>query len=433
MNSYSSTEHHPIDAEELMAYLDGELPADRAAAALAHLERCLECKALAADLRKISQQLLAWEIESRELALGKDVIAALEAATPEEDRSEPRKASGGRAHRRDGWMIRRWYWVGAFATVCLLAGLSTTVFRTVRMADMAERPNVSAYLLPSQEAKQEGGLALPAAPASTPVNGRQLDRLQQFAKLQNPPPVKFKNDTDGIPHAPMIARTAALTLTTKDFDTARARLEEILKRHGGYIGDLSVNTPSGSARGFTSSLRVPADQLEAALAELRRLGRVESESQNGEEVTSQYVDLEARLSNSRNTEERLTALLRDRTGKLSDVLAVENELSRVRGEIESMQAERKTLLHRVDFATINATVREDFQAQLQVVPVSTWTQLRNAAVDGYRTMIDGLIGAVLFVFSYAPSLLLWCAILFFPARAIWKRFSRAKFMSREII
>src|SRR5262249_55176019 len=114
----------------------------------------------------------------------------------------------------------------------------------------------------------------------------------------------------------MIARTAGLTLTTKDFDTARARLEEILKRHGGYIGDLNVNTSSGSARNFSATLRVPSDQLDAALADLRKLGRVETESQNGEEVTSQYVDLEARLTNARNTEERLTALLRDRTGKL---------------------------------------------------------------------------------------------------------------------
>ncbi len=105
----------------------------------------------------------------------------------------------------------------------------------------------------------------------------------------------------------------------------------------------------------------------------RQLGRVESESQGGQEVTSEYVDLEARLANSRNTEQRLTDLLRERTGKLSDVLAVETEISRVRGEIERMEAQRKNLANQVDYAIINATVNEVYKAELQVMPVSTWT------------------------------------------------------------
>ena len=108
-------------------------------------------------------------------------------------------------------------------------------------------------------------------------------------------------------------------------------------------------------------------------------------------MTSQYVDLNARLSNSRNTEKRLTDLLRQRTGELAYVLQVELEIDRVRGEIEQMEAERKNLAHQVNFATISATVTEDYQAQLQIVPLSTSTRFRNAAVSGYRTMADGVV------------------------------------------
>ena len=224
----------------------------------------------------------------------------------------------------------------------------------------------------------------------------------------------------------MIIRTASLTLTAKNFDDSRAHLDEILRRHRGYIGDLNVSSPTGSGRSFTATLRIPTDQLDSALADLKQLGRVETESQKGEDVTSQYVDLEARLANSRHTEDRLTTLLRDRTGKLSDVLAVEEEISRVRGEIEQMEAERKTLSSQIQFATITATVNENYQAQLQVVPVSTATQMRNAAVEGYRTMVDGVVGVILFLFSYAPTLILWGLILFFPLRAIWKRVVRPR-------
>jgi len=298
-----------------------------------------------------------------------------------------------------------------------------------------------------------------------PVNGRIYDRLQQFSKLQQAPEVQAPPmDSNGLPqgtgvHAqrsisvdgrpptnsaspvraeilmagdsvvpppggPMIVRTAGVTLTTRDFDQARAGLDDILRRHRGYVGELNVNTPAGVGRTLTATLRVPADQLDATLAELRKLGRVEAESQSGQEVTAQYVDLEARLLNGRNTERRLIDVLQQRTGKLADVLAVETELSRVRGEIESMESQGKSLAKQVDFATLNATVNEDYKAQLQVVPPSTSTQFRNAAVDGYRSMVDGIVGVAVFLFSYGPSLLLWCAVLFFPVRFFWRKFRR---------
>jgi len=198
-------------------------------------------------------------------------------------------------------------------------------------------------------------------------------------------------------------------------------MESLLKRHRGYVAELKVAGGAGSGRTLTATLRIPADQLDATLIELKTLGRVQSESQNGEEVTSQYVDLEARLANARNTERRLTDLLKERTGKLSDVLAVENEHARVRGEIEQMEAERKTMSNQVSFATLNATITEDYKAQLQVVPPSTSTRLSNAAVDGYKSLVDGVVGVALFLLENGPSLLFWFAILFFPARLVWKR------------
>jgi hypothetical protein len=183
-----------------------------------------------------------------------------------------------------------------------------------------------------------------------------------------------------------------------------------------------VSAPSDAGRSLTATLRIPAQQLDAAMAELKKLGRVEDESQGGEEVTQQYVDLEARLANGIHTEQRLTEILRTRTGKLQDVLKVELEIDRVRGEIEQMQAEKKELSKRVAFATLNTTVKEEYFARLQPTPPSTGSRFRNAAVDGYNTVVEGLIDVGLFLLSAGPSLLLWAAILFFPARWAWKKF-----------
>jgi hypothetical protein len=223
------------------------------------------------------------------------------------------------------------------------------------------------------------------------------------------------------PPGPMIVRTASLSLITKDFEKSRAAMEDTLKRHGGYIGQLTVSAPGESGRTLTATLRVPSGQLDAALAELKKLGRVAAEVQNGEEVTQQYVDLEARLTNAKNSEQRLTDILRNRTGKLADVLEVEQAIEEVRGNIEQMEAERKNLAKQVDFATLNTTLTEEYEDHLHAVPESTFTRIWNAAVDGYKTVSESVLNVVLFLFSYGPVLLLWGAVLFFPLRAVWRR------------
>jgi len=423
---------HPIEAEELMAYLDGELTANRAAAAATHLGVCAECQGLVAELRSVSQDLKAWKVEVEEAA----TPAAIEAALAE---NQPQQRNVLPARR--GWresLGRRWWavaWAGAVAAV-LLISFNMVRFRgfsapsphgenVVLDSAVVNKPVESARLLPPAPP--------PPPPASLPVNGRQFDRLETFAKLQAAPPTKFRSwmeDQSAQEHGlaangPMIIRTAEVSLITKEFDKARTNLEAILNRHRGYLGQLQAGGNTGSGRTLTATLRVPADQLDATLNEVKTLGRVVSESQSGEDVTSQYVDLQARLDNARNTESRLTDLLRNRTGKLSDVLAAERELDRVRGEIEQMEAERKSMASQVGYATLNAAIAEDYQAQLQVVPPSTSTRLGNAAVEGYRSMVDGVVSLILFLLSSGPSLLLWGTILFFPARMVWKRLRRS--------
>jgi len=187
---------------------------------------------------------------------------------------------------------------------------------------------------------------------------------------------------------------------------------------------LNVYAPAGAGRNLDATLRVPADQLAPTMAEIKRLGHVEMESQGGEEITSPYIDLDAHLTNSRNMEQRLTDLLRQRTGRLADVLSVEVELGRVRGEIERMEAEKKSLLNRVDFATLNATVREDSQALIPLGPFSAFPRFRNAALEGYRSTVESVVTMIAFLLSYGPVILLWAAILFFPARLIYRRVRR---------
>jgi hypothetical protein len=411
---------HPVEPEELMAYLDGELKADRATATAAHLGECTECQKVVADLRSVSQNLKAWKVET------KSVTPPAIATALAEKRPESRTISPARRSWRE-LLSQRWptvAWAGGMAALALL--VVGVLGYQARNGDLMVSKHKETVLLVAPETPE-------TEPRGGGGGGGDRDKLQQFAELQSSPPVALRGqrqiqsaEEHGlVANGPMIIRTAQLSLITKEFDKARMNLEAILKRHRGYVGELRAGGTTGSGRTLTATLRVPADQLDATLTEVKTLGRVESESQGGQDVTSQYVDLQARLSNARNTEQRLTDLLRNRTGKLSDVLEVEQELDRVRGEIEQMEAERKNMSTQVSFATLNATITEDYKAELQVVPPSTSTRLSNAAVEGYRSMVDGVVSLALFLLSNGPTLLLWGAVLFMPARLVWKKVRRS--------
>jgi len=427
-----SKKNHPIEQEELMAYLDGELATNRAIAAAAHLEHCAECQELAADLRKLSQEMMAWEVEQVE---GTEIPA--EILTAEEKPSKGR----GKGMSLNAWNIfsksRKLVWaVGSAVSVLLVSGaLIINVVRYQPMAMLTDQHRtknmeIDARLIPHEKPApppRVSGFNGSIAGKSKVAGGGGGDSTQLVTSTNGTigdESVEDQIDSSDrtVPTVPMIARVAALTLTTKEFDKTRASLEEILKGHSGYMGELKVSAVADAGRSLTATLRIPAQQLDAAMTELKKLGRVEDESQGGEEVTQQYVDLQARLANGIHTEQRLTEILRSRTGKLQDVLKVELEIDRVQGEIEEMQAEKKELSKRVAFATLNTTIKEEYLAKLQSTPPSTGSRFRNAAVDGYNTVVEGLIDISLFLLSAGPSLLLWAAILFFPARWAWKKF-----------
>jgi chromosome segregation ATPase len=222
----------------------------------------------------------------------------------------------------------------------------------------------------------------------------------------------------------MIAHSVSLTVQVSELSAARGALEALLARHRGYAAQLTVNTAVGSPRSLQGSLRVPDGELAAAVAELRALGHVETETQSGEEVTQQHADLVARLENSRETEQRLRAILEQRTGRIEDVLQVEEEIARVRGEIEQMEAEQKTLEHRVDFATVELQLTEQYREQLGPQSASVPMQIRNAFVSGLRHAANALLGILLFIEEVGPTVVIWLGILAVPGLVLWRRYRR---------
>jgi hypothetical protein len=419
---------HLVAPEEIMALLDGELSADRAPFVSEHIEECVRCRQVAESLRGNSETLARWTVATAP-AHPEFEARLLEAAKTSPWKRRSLGSIGTAAFLRRPWVVT----VGTLALAACLA---------LTFSTRSHRPGtktVSWLNMPVDFARTEKAIpptVPPTAKAQAQVSADSNSRPRSFAEN------KYKkwlsqdgqlgdqiettvNALQAVPE-PMIARTVSLSLIVKDFGTARASVDTILARYRGYSAELNVSTPQGAARRLEASLRVPAPQLSAAVAELKALGRAENEAQSGEEVTQQHGDLVARLKNSRETEQRLQAILLQRTGKIGDVLAVEQEIARVRGEIEQMEAQQKSLEHRVEFATINLALAEEYKAQIGSPSRSISTRFHNALVSGYRDVVETVVSIILFFAEYAPSLALWFALLFPVGWFVRRRWLRAQ-------
>lgn len=407
-------ETHFATPEEVMALLDGELSTERAESVSAHLAECAECREFVEILRNGSVTVSKWTVP----------------VLPPNGEFEKRLAdaavqvsSGGRLPELNNWSTflgRRWMSIAAVTAIVLAAAVTSTrrtAAPTSMQVDMAQTDRggagggfdrVDQFAGASRPRKSATVPGVPASEVSENLPESVGQRTLEKNGLVSPQD-RFSRTDDQ--QTPMIARTVALSMMVKDFGFSRTALDAILARHHGHAASLNANTQQNAARSLQASLRIPTGELNASVAELKSLGHVENETQSGEEVTQQHADLVARLKNSRETEQRLQAILLQRTGKISDVLAVEQEIARVRGEIEQMEAEQKALEHRVDFASIELSLAEEYKAQIGSPSPSIATRFHNAMVAGYRSAVESVVGIILFFAEYGPSAMIWLAFL----------------------
>jgi hypothetical protein len=227
----------------------------------------------------------------------------------------------------------------------------------------------------------------------------------------------------------LIARTVSLNVSVRDFARARSSVDQIVKAHAGYMASMTISSTKDTSQSLSAKIEIPAAQCDAALDELKSLGRVEEERQGSEEVTAQAEDLDIRLKNAREAESRLREILRMGTGKVSEVLEVEKEMARVREEIDHIESEQKHLNNRVAFASINLNLTEEYQARLEGGSLLIGLQIKNALLNGYHAAEDGLLGAFTFLLTVGPSVLLWGLVLFWPSRRVWRRWRKSHEMA----
>ena len=166
-----------------------------------------------------------------------------------------------------------------------------------------------------------------------------------------------------LPDGARIVFTGSLSLQVTDLDATLGAGRAIVGRLGGYIGASRV-TSDGERSVASISYRIPAARWEEALAALRELGTVVGEATDAAEVTTQIVDLEARIRNLRATETALQGIAEQAT-RVEDILTIERRLTEVRGQIEQLDAQRTDLEDRAAYGTLTVTFGREVVAVVE--------------------------------------------------------------------
>jgi hypothetical protein len=164
----------------------------------------------------------------------------------------------------------------------------------------------------------------------------------------------------GIPEGRRVQRNGQLTLQVGNgtFDSSWDRVTNLMQSQGGYIsGSQAQADGSDRLRSGVVTFQVPSNKFDATVASLRRLGKAESIQITGNDVSSQYVDLQARLRNAEAQRDAMLALLQQ-AKSVSEIIQVQTQLGQITGQIEQLKGQIDYLDHTTSYATLAVTIRE---------------------------------------------------------------------------
>jgi hypothetical protein len=140
------------------------------------------------------------------------------------------------------------------------------------------------------------------------------------------------------PIARKIIYTATMELLVEDLPEASAQLNELVQRHQGIVAQSDTTNSPGAPRSGSWRLRIPVDVFDNFLTSVVQLGQVLKNKRDSEDITDKYYDHQIRIANKQIQVERLQKIIKEQTGKITELLEAEKELGRVTTELEQFRS-----------------------------------------------------------------------------------------------
>ncbi|MEX0677649.1 MAG: DUF4349 domain-containing protein [Pirellulales bacterium] len=215
-----------------------------------------------------------------------------------------------------------------------------------------------------------------------------------------------------------IIYNAQIELAVEDFAGVPDRVISLVKKFDAYVADSSLTGSTGDSRRGTWKIRVPVARFEEFVGAAKGLGEVIRVGTSSRDVSEEYYDVDARIRNKTKEEERLLKLLEERPGKLEDVIAIERELSRVREELERMQARLRVLIDLTSLTTVELSIIEIHNYQPPEAPTLA-TRVRRSfegSLAALRSAGEGLLVAGVAIAPWLPVIVVGLCPAYFVIR-----------------
>ena len=204
-----------------------------------------------------------------------------------------------------------------------------------------------------------------------------------------------------------IIYTARLTLETKDYDAARAALEQALADAGGWMENSSESSYDDSSRSLSMTLRVPAENYESFLTAAGQAASLVNRSESADDVTAQYTDVAGRIANLEGQRDRLRELQAS-AETLSDLLDIEAQLSDVQYQLESWQSQLDWYDDQIASCTVTVSLRE---VETYTPTGETFLERLGAAfAEGWQNFVAGLASIAVVLAGLWPVVVIVAAV-----------------------
>jgi len=209
-----------------------------------------------------------------------------------------------------------------------------------------------------------------------------------------------------------LIKKVSLTVETTEFDKLIDHLTAKIDRLGGYVESSEIyggGIYDGSTRSAEYTVRIPSASLDSFVSEVSEESNVTHKSQNVEDITLQYVDLQSKKEALSVEQERLLALLEE-ADSLESVITLESRLTDVRYELQSMESRLRTYDNLVDYSTVNISIHE-VEIYTPPEPTGIWEEISTGFVGSLKGVGNGILDFVIGFIVALPYLVVWGIII----------------------
>lgn len=211
-----------------------------------------------------------------------------------------------------------------------------------------------------------------------------------------------------------LIKTVDLNVETKEFDKMMTALTEQVDALGGYIENMETYNGSAYAsyrntRNANLTIRIPKNRLDGFLETVSGISNVVRKSEYVEDVTLAYVDLESHKNALRTEQTRLLELL-EKADSIEDIIVIEQRLSEVRYELESMESQLRTYDNKVDYSTVYLNINE-VKELTPVEEETVWERMGNGFKSSLVDIGEGARELGIWFVVHIPYLVIWAAVI----------------------